>query len=101
LVEKYFSKVERYAQFFSYKDRLNDLARLRLRPLVVKILEIIGLKEFLKQSLRKNNAAFSPGKTPIGFIWQLNLISYSRYIVKPLNSGSGLLRIMIALGRKA
>jgi len=101
LVGKYFSKVERYAQFFSYKDRLNDLSRLRLRPLVVEILKKIGLKELLKQLLRKNKTVFSSGETHSGSIGQLNLISSNRYIVKPLNSASGLLRIMIALGRKA
>jgi len=67
----------------------------------VKILERIGLKELLKQLLRKNYAVFSPEKTCSGSIGQLNLISSGRYIVKPLNSGSGLLRIMIALGKKA
>lgn len=98
-VGKYFSKVEQYAQFFSYKDRLNDLSR--LRPLVAKILERIGLKELLKQLLRKNNAVFSPWITHSGSIGQLNLIFSIRYIVKPLSSCSGLLRILIAFGRKA
>lgn len=98
LVKKYFHDVECYAQFIGYTDRIKDLVRWKLKPLIVQILEKIYLKEILKSFFKK--ALSNKEINNFSTLQQLHDIRPSKYCVKPLNLHSGLLRIMIAVGSK-
>ena len=109
LVEKYFTNVQYYGQYFKMMDRLRDLFHWYVRSmfvnLLVKMAEVTHLKLWLKKLLAYNrrtsekyvevselciyDAEGNPGQSTVA----------DYYKVCPIK-GTRLLRIMVAVGRK-
>jgi len=104
LLENNFFKVEKYAQYITYTQRLNDIFRpkARIYRLISKILSLVPegrkVKQIIKKSLKRssaktnNNITIKPLKIEDSFIPMMN----SNKVVL-LDSRKGILRIMVAV----
>lgn len=105
LIRHTFSKVECYAQYFRLHDRIRDLSRWQMRPRIVSALVTLGLKETLKNLVRRQAITSSSLSSPDPSSARLEIDRILRtrlpgaYQVRPLN-GTKLLRIMVAVAKK-
>ena len=104
LLENNFSKVEKYAQYITYTQRLNDIFRpkARIYKLISNVLNSIPGGKKIKQIIKKSPKHISKeskndiGINPIKIEKSLIPMMESNKVV-PLNSKKGILRIMVAL----
>lgn len=100
LLSKYFTDIERYTQYFRLSQRIIDLINWRIRPKVVKSIESLGMKNLLKHLINQRQVS-SFDNSASNYENALEVAYFeSQYAVKPLVSVSGLMRIMVATGRK-
>ncbi len=103
LLSNHFNEVERYAQYFSFVDRINDLANWYIKKRIVKILDTLGIKNAVKMLLKKRKNVINHNNEQYknqNFLHDLvNSKIHDKYGVKSYR-GNSLLRIMVAVCRK-
>lgn len=104
LVQRQFYKVERWAQYFQFNDRLHDLISWKVLPAIVKCLERIHLKKIIKRFLKRDDICERVDQSAISGEKRQSQ-NYSpkgveQYRVRKM-VGERMLRIMLIVARKA
>ncbi len=105
MLEKNFKSVEKYGQYISYFQRLNDVVMLKTRifNIVSRVLSLLPYENTIKGSIRKvlygnvrrQDTLIKPLK-----INEMDISMFSKNKVVPLGALKGLLRIMVAVCEK-
>jgi len=103
LLEKHFTYVDKYAQYFKLRDRYKDIFNWKLKNKIVKILDYMDIKEIIKEFLKKRRQNQGNKLEAISSFLTKEIISKPKdkyYQVIKYNGEDKLLRIMIGVCKK-